>query len=118
MASTRTLDREFGKRVRKLRQERGLTQEALAEKSALSVDAVRRVEHGAFSPTLKTIRKLALGLSVSLQTLFRSFERRRHQLLDELCDFLDTRSRQDIRLVWRVIRAVFGRSSEPIDQSG
>ncbi len=59
------VDQIFGKKIRALRHKSGLTQDALAKRSTLSVDAVRRIEYGAFSPSLKTIRKLARGLNIS-----------------------------------------------------
>jgi len=65
-----TADQAFGKQIRTLRHERGLTQEELARRSSLSVDSVRRIEYGAFSPSLKTVRKLAAGLKISLKRLF------------------------------------------------
>ena len=106
------VDREFGVQVRNLRQERGLTQESLADRSTLSIDAVRGVEHGAFSPTLGTVRKLASGLNVSLTTLFSRFQRKRHDLLDEVCDYLSNRTRREIALAWRVIRAMFKKRGD------
>ncbi len=110
MAST--VEREFGAQVRNLRQERGLTQESLADRSTLSVDAVRGVEHGAFSPTLGTVRKLAVGLNVSLTTLFSRFQRRRHTIVEELCDYLSKKTRREVELAWRVIRAMFKEHRE------
>jgi transcriptional regulator with XRE-family HTH domain len=64
----------FGRHVRSCRLARGLTQEALAEASGLSADTVRRLEHGTFSPSLDTLRKLCGGLDMLLSTLFESFE--------------------------------------------
>jgi len=100
-------EEQFGDHLRSLRQGRGLTQAALAEKSELSVDAVRRVEHGIFSPTLQTLGKLAKGLNVSLKTLFQSFGLKRPHRLEELCDFLAGRTRSEVSHAWRVIRAMF-----------
>lgn len=106
-------DMEFGEHVRNLRQERGLTQERLAERSTLSVDAVRGVERGTFSPTLGTIRKIATGLSVSLKTLFTNIQRRRRDIVEEICDYLAARTRREIALAWRVIRAMFKEPDRP-----
>jgi transcriptional regulator with XRE-family HTH domain len=105
-------DRDFGNHVRKLRQGRGLTQEALANRSKLSVDAVRRLEQGAFSPSLNTVRKLSHGLNISLKTMFESFQRRRRELVQELCDFLDDLSGAEVAQAWRVVRAMFEADSE------
>jgi len=97
----------FGTHLRALRQARKLTQEALAERSALSVDAVRRIERGAFSPSLETVNKLASGLDISLRTLFNDFDRDRRNQIAELCDYLGKRSKHELRMVWRVMRAMF-----------
>jgi transcriptional regulator with XRE-family HTH domain len=110
MQRTRVSEQEFGRHVRRLRHGRGLTQEALAAQCTLSVDAIRRVEHGGFSPTLETVRKLARGLDVSLRTLFQGFERRRRKLLDELCDFLSTRPEREVSMAWQVIRALLRKN--------
>jgi len=99
--------KRFGVHVRALRHARQLTQEELAERSELSVDAVRRIERGAFSPSLETVNKLATGLDVSLRTLFNDFDRDRHDHVAELCDYLGKRNRTELRMVWRVIRAMF-----------
>jgi transcriptional regulator with XRE-family HTH domain len=100
-------DEDFGRGMRALRLEKGLTQEALAERSDLSVDAVRRIEHGAFSPSLKTVRKLAAGLKMSLKRLFQSLQRGQRTLHDRACDFLAGRTAPEIAQAWRVIRAMF-----------
>ena len=99
--------RKFGGHLRDLRKARVLTQEALAERSSLSVDAVRRIERGAFSPSLDTLRKLALGLDVNLHTLFEGFAVQRRDTVAEICDYLQRRRPDEIKLIWRVIRAIF-----------
>ena len=99
--------KRFGVHVRTLRHARQLTQEEVAERSELSVDAVRRIERGAFSPSLETVNKLASGLDVSLRTLFNDFDRDRRDQVAELCDYLGTRNKTELRMVWRVIRAMF-----------
>src|SRR5713101_9682916 len=103
------VDQIFGKKIRALRQKSGLTQDALAKRSTLSVDAVRRIEYGAFSPSLKTIRKLAAGLKMSLKRLLQSLQRGQRTLHDRACDFLAGRTAAEIAQAWRVIRAMFGK---------
>jgi len=97
----------FGAHIRMLRRSRGLTQEELAERSELSVDAIRRIERDAFSPSLETLRKLCKGLDISLRTLFQGFERERRDYVAELCDFLARRNQREVKLAWRVVRAMF-----------
>jgi len=52
-------------RVKKLRLEKRLTQEQLAERSDLTAESVTRVERGVRMPTLRTLGKIAHGLGVS-----------------------------------------------------
>ena len=103
-----SLRRRFGTHLRALRQSRRLTQEALADKSSLSVDAIRRMERGNFSPSLETLSKLTSGLQLSLHTLFSGFEQpyRSHQVA-ELADYLSHREPEELRLASRVVRALF-----------
>jgi transcriptional regulator with XRE-family HTH domain len=99
--------RKFGGHIRTLRKARSLTQEVLAERSSLSVDAVRRIERGAFSPSLDTVGKLASGLDVNLHTLFEGFSLERRDTVAEICDYLQQRRPHEVKLIWRVMRAIF-----------
>jgi transcriptional regulator with XRE-family HTH domain len=101
------LRQKFGEHIRQLRKGRELTQEALAERSDLSVDAIRRIERGGFSPSLETVHKLSEGLELSLQTLFKGFEHQKRDYVAEMCDFLSKRSAREGKVAWRVVRAIF-----------
>jgi transcriptional regulator with XRE-family HTH domain len=97
----------FGRSVRSVRLAHGLTQEDLADVSDLSVDAIRRIERAAFSPSLKTMTKLSDGLGISLRTLFHDLAAPRRDDVEHICDFLHRRNRREVSTVWRVIRAIF-----------
>ena|SRR5258708_34296110 len=101
------VDQVFGKSIPALRHKNGLTQDALAKRSTLSVDAIRRIEYGSFSPSLKTIRKLATGLNISLRRLFQIVDGRSRSLHDRVCDFLAGRTHDQVARAWKVIRAMF-----------
>jgi transcriptional regulator with XRE-family HTH domain len=105
--SRKNLAGRFGKHLRTLRTERGLTQEVLAERSDLSVDGIRRIERGAFSPSLDTIGRLCTGLEISIATMFSSVELGRRLETQEISDLLASRSQKEIRLAWRLLKAVF-----------
>lgn len=64
----RTRER-FVMRLKKLRAERGMTQEALAEKAGLSRSYIARLELGQQDPTLGTLEKLAKALKVTVGEL-------------------------------------------------
>ena len=108
-AGGKPLRHKFGENIRQLRLSRGLTQEGIAEKSDLSVDAIRRIEWGTISPSLDTLSKLAVGLDISLRTLFSTYEQRRRDEVAELADFLSKRSPRDARLVARLVKVLFDR---------
>jgi transcriptional regulator with XRE-family HTH domain len=59
----------FPKRLAALRKERGLSQQALADKIRMHVIQIRRYEAGTSQPTLDVIRNLAIALGVSADEL-------------------------------------------------
>lgn len=96
--------RQFGKHLRSLRRARGLTQEVLARRSGLSTDTIRRVEHGSFSASIETFRKLCDGLGVAPCTVFESFDLGHTDRHRELLDLVANRSDDELVLVTRVVR--------------
>jgi transcriptional regulator with XRE-family HTH domain len=61
--------------LRRMRIERGDTQEDLAHRAGLTVAAFARIERGNANPTWTTVRRIAVALGVSLATLAESVER-------------------------------------------
>jgi transcriptional regulator with XRE-family HTH domain len=99
-------ERRFGAHVRRLRRCRGLTQERLADRGGLSADTIRRLEHGSFSPSLDTLAKLCVGLSLAISTLFETFELGESNKTRELVDLLATRTPHEVKLVTNLVRAL------------
>lgn len=66
--------------IRQLRQARGRTQEDLAHASGITVTALVRIEGAKANPTWATVRRLAIGLGVSV---------------GEIADLADQLSRDD-----------------------
>lgn len=62
--------KKFGKRVQKLRKERGLTQEKLAELIGVDRSYMGFIERGERNPTLDKISKITKALNVTLPELF------------------------------------------------
>lgn len=60
----------FGRRVRRLRQQRGLSQEALALQCGLDRTYVGGVERGERNISLLNIHRIARGLGLPLRDLF------------------------------------------------
>lgn len=65
------IKKQFGQRVKTLRSQLGLSQEALADKCALDRTYISGIERGIRNPTLEIVIRLANGLNVTLPTLFR-----------------------------------------------
>jgi putative transcriptional regulator len=57
-------------RVRELRTECGLTQEALGSAVGLTRQSIIAIEKGRFTPSIETALKLAAALRVSVEDLF------------------------------------------------
>lgn len=65
---------ELGSRVKRLREAKGLSQEALAHDADVHRTYVSGVERGVRNPTVTVMEKLATGLGVTLAELV-TFER-------------------------------------------
>jgi len=61
----------LGKKIKKLREERNLTQEKLAEKATISLDYLGKIEVNINKPGLLTLLKLADALEISMGELFK-----------------------------------------------
>jgi transcriptional regulator with XRE-family HTH domain len=73
-APTQT-DLALASTVRRMRIERGDTQEDLAHRAGLTVAAFARIERGHANPTWTTVRRIAGALEVSLATFAEAVER-------------------------------------------
>jgi transcriptional regulator with XRE-family HTH domain len=62
--------KSLGKRIKFIREKKGLTQEKLAERSALSLDYVGKIEVNINKPGLKSLIKIANALDVQIKELF------------------------------------------------
>lgn len=60
--------------LRKLRTEKGLTQEALADRAELHFTYISQVERGLKSPSLRSLAQIADALDISLSSLMRRLE--------------------------------------------
>lgn len=65
----------FGRRLRELRKERGLTQEALAEEADLSGNYISDLELGLKVPSLTILVQLSQALDVATPVLLADFTR-------------------------------------------
>ena len=60
-----TIQKKIGEKVKRLRQDRELTQQKLAEKIKMDITTINEIENGRRNPSVKTINKLARALKVN-----------------------------------------------------
>lgn len=65
------ISQKFGKRIRKLRMDKGLSQEKLAFLSNMHRTYIGGIERGERNPSLRNIEAVAKALDVSLSALFK-----------------------------------------------
>lgn len=62
---------KLAKRIRQVREEKGMSQEELAHEAGLYRTYVGHIEAGRYSPSAYVVYKIAKALKVSLPDLFR-----------------------------------------------
>lgn len=65
-----TKNQKLGKQIKRLRKQRGLTQEELAEKAGKSVTWIAYIENGYKKPNLALLYKIARILGAKTKDLF------------------------------------------------
>lgn len=70
MKNSSNITVRFGQRVRQLRTELGLSQEAFADKCGLDRTYISGIERGVRNPTLEVIAVIADGLGIKICILF------------------------------------------------
>jgi transcriptional regulator with XRE-family HTH domain len=71
----KTLAREFGVLIRRLRLERAYSQESFGEASGLHRTYIGMVERGETNATLAAVNKMAKALGITLGDMFSELER-------------------------------------------
>lgn len=61
----------LGKRIKKIRKEKGFSQEELADKAKVHRTYMGKIERGQSNPPIYTIYKIAKALSVHIYELFK-----------------------------------------------
>ncbi len=79
-----SLSIKFGKIVKSLREERGLSQEILADRADLNRSYVGEVERGTAMPSLGTVTKIAKALNISSSNLLARYEAFEESQLEQI----------------------------------
>jgi len=62
--------KQFGTNLKKIRKEKGLSQEYIAFNSELSVNQIGRIERGEINTSLSTVYEIAQTINVDIKELF------------------------------------------------
>lgn len=99
----------IGKTIRKIRKERRITQEELAEYSGIHEKHIGRIEAGKHSVSIDSLQKLAEGLNTSVAEILRiTFEVSKRKskeeiIISEICSFLRTQSLTKLKVIKNII---------------
>jgi transcriptional regulator with XRE-family HTH domain len=66
--------KRFGKRIKELRQARGLSQEALAGLVKVDTNCISKVEKGEWDISIEMIQKLSIAFQINISDLFEGLE--------------------------------------------
>ncbi len=96
----------FARRLKQLREMRGLSMKALGETVGVSANMVKKYEHGQSMPTGQTLARLANALDVTLEQLFRPF----------VYTFEGAQFRKRANLPVRTLRRIQGELADQIER--
>lgn len=102
-----TLNHRLGKRIRLFRNQSGLTQAQLAEKTGLSDNFIGLIERGIKQPTIDTLHKIVKSLDVTLEELFKNTtEETSKKPAQELRELLAKRNFKDSELLLDIYKTI------------
>ena len=103
----------IGHRIKEIRENRGYTQEQLAEKLNLSVQHISVIERGVKAPRLDTFIKIANILEINADYLLKDVLRVSSQLTsNELYDLLGQVSEKEKRRILEVVQVLIQTSDK------
>lgn len=102
------IKKQLGTKIKRLRQNRGFTQEQLAEKLDIATRTLCGIENGENFLTAETLEKILRVLNISSFELF-AFDHLRPQeeLVEEIIhDLRGIKSREKIENIYKLIKAI------------
>lgn len=99
---------KLGDRIRNIRKQQGMSQELLGERSGLHTNYIGQVERGEKNVTVESLERIANGLNISLEQLFRHLDPvPPTDDLHRLLLLLEDRPPQDKQLALQLLQSVF-----------
>lgn len=69
-----SLQKSVGARIRNLRKDQGMTLQEFALASGKARQVIERIEAGRVNPEIYTLKELALGLGITLESLLKGLK--------------------------------------------
>jgi len=106
------IEKLIGEQVAKIRREREITQEQLAELVGVATETISRLERGVSIPSLKTLTKISQALHISLRDLFDlEYPQKSVSAIEKesmkLLAYLKTKKPDDIKMCYRILKVLF-----------
>ena len=103
-----SIKKQFGARIKEIREKRALNQEQLAELVGMESRHISRIETGKSFTTLENIEKIASALNVEVGKLF-SFGHKndREILIKEINNYLENANEEKLEFIYKLISSVF-----------
>ncbi len=100
------LKRYLGKRIKELRNNKNLTQDALAEKISMKTSNLSNIETGKSAPSLVTIIQLINVLEVSPNEFFSFYHHKEPEdLKNEIDKIFDNQTQENQRLLYKIVKS-------------
>ncbi|MFA5893903.1 MAG: helix-turn-helix transcriptional regulator [Candidatus Margulisiibacteriota bacterium] len=109
----------LGKKIKMLRNARGLTQEDLDGLTGLHYTFIAKIEAGKKQPSLKSLAKIAKALGISLSRLFE--EKQKVPIkppLNKLIKILEDRDPKEVNLIIELAETIFSKADKLLKQKG
>lgn len=111
---TKDVEKLIGAQIAKIRNDREITQERLAELINVAPETISRLERGVSIPSIKTLDKISHALYTSLQNLFdfeylevpEKGDAVEHEIA-RLIAFVKTKNPDDIKMSYRLLKTIF-----------
>lgn len=104
---TLNIKKQLGARIKKLRQDRGFSQEQFAEKLGIASRTLCGIEIGKNFLTSETLEKIITTLNITPQDLFMlNYLRPKEELVDEIIQTVKSiEDREKIEIIYKIIKS-------------
>lgn len=97
---------QIGQRIKRLRNQRGMTQEALAEAASLSVPYISHLERAVKKGSLETLTRIAVALEVTVNELLGIPRSEKEAFLPDMMSVLEDCSSEERKFLLEVTVAI------------